>query len=183
MPPPPPPLILLESLSNEKYFHRRDARLGKNGKFQGSGDADSRQPKQSNKQTKVLCLTGTEWWRTGLIVFKNRWGRGQPDDIGAINLGDEKFDPDSDKKPRAGQILWIRGLTRLQTQVTIPISLSFSPLKVNILRSYHKDYYTMTQANFFFSFFSGNSITFLTYRKYPQSKYYYFIFSRWKENL
>lgn len=56
--------------------------------------------------------------------FKNRWGRGQPDDIGAINLGDEKFDPDSDKKPRAGQILWIRGLTRLQTQVTIPISLS-----------------------------------------------------------
>ncbi|XP_029665735.1 plasma membrane calcium-transporting ATPase 2 isoform X5 [Formica exsecta] len=45
------------------------------------------------------------------------WGRGQPDDIGAMNLGDENFDPDSDKKPRAGQILWIRGLTRLQTQV------------------------------------------------------------------
>ncbi|CAB0032098.1 unnamed protein product, partial [Trichogramma brassicae] len=45
------------------------------------------------------------------------WGRGQPDDIGAINLGDEKYDPDTDKKPRAGQILWIRGLTRLQTQV------------------------------------------------------------------
>lgn len=57
------------------------------------------------------------------VFLKNRWGRGQPDDIGAINLGDEKFDPDSDKKPRAGQILWIRGLTRLQTQVTIPISL------------------------------------------------------------
>ncbi|XP_012275646.1 plasma membrane calcium-transporting ATPase 3 isoform X6 [Orussus abietinus] len=47
------------------------------------------------------------------------WGRGQPDDIGAINLGDEKFDPDSDKKPRAGQILWIRGLTRLQTQIRV----------------------------------------------------------------
>ncbi|XP_011298579.1 plasma membrane calcium-transporting ATPase 2 isoform X6 [Fopius arisanus] len=45
------------------------------------------------------------------------WGRGQPDDIHAIHLGDEKYDPDSDKKPRAGQILWIRGLTRLQTQV------------------------------------------------------------------
>lgn len=58
------------------------------------------------------------------VFFKNRWGRGQPDEIGAINLGDEKFDPDSDKKPRAGQILWIRGLTRLQTQVTIPISVS-----------------------------------------------------------
>ncbi|CAD6201307.1 GSCOCG00000108001-RA-CDS [Cotesia congregata] len=57
------------------------------------------------------------------MFFKNRWGRGQPDDIGAINLGDEKFDPDSDKKPRAGQILWIRGLTRLQTQVTILMSL------------------------------------------------------------
>lgn len=57
------------------------------------------------------------------VFLKNRWGRGQPDDIGAINLGDENFDPDSDKKPRAGQILWIRGLTRLQTQVTIPISL------------------------------------------------------------
>lgn len=60
------------------------------------------------------------------VFFKNRWGRGQPEDIGAMNLGDEKFDPDSDKKPRAGQILWIRGLTRLQTQVTIPISLSIS---------------------------------------------------------
>ncbi|XP_043484089.1 plasma membrane calcium-transporting ATPase 2 isoform X2 [Leptopilina heterotoma] len=47
------------------------------------------------------------------------WGRGQPDDIGAINLGDEKYDPDSDKKPRAGQILWIRGLTRLQTQLRV----------------------------------------------------------------
>lgn len=61
------------------------------------------------------------WRNMVLMFFKNRWGRGQPDDIGAINLGDEKFDPDSDKK-RTGQILWIRGLTRLQTQVTIPIS-------------------------------------------------------------
>ncbi|XP_011298574.1 plasma membrane calcium-transporting ATPase 2 isoform X2 [Fopius arisanus] len=47
------------------------------------------------------------------------WGRGQPDDIHAIHLGDEKYDPDSDKKPRAGQILWIRGLTRLQTQLRV----------------------------------------------------------------
>jgi len=67
------------------------------------------------------------------VFFKNRWGRGQPDDIGAINLGDEKFDPDSDKKPRAGQILWIRGLTRLQTQVTIPISLFSLSLSHSIL--------------------------------------------------
>lgn len=44
------------------------------------------------------------------------WGRGHPEEYTeAINLGDERFD-DSDKKPR-GQILWIRGLTRLQTQV------------------------------------------------------------------
>jgi len=47
------------------------------------------------------------------------WGRGHPEQYTeAINLGDERFDSmDSDKKPRAGQILWIRGLTRLQTQV------------------------------------------------------------------
>ncbi|XP_073998865.1 plasma membrane calcium-transporting ATPase 3 isoform X4 [Rhodnius prolixus] len=46
------------------------------------------------------------------------WGRGHPEEYTeAINLGEEKFDSDSDKKPRAGQILWIRGLTRLQTQV------------------------------------------------------------------
>ncbi|KAK3932602.1 Plasma membrane calcium-transporting ATPase 3 [Frankliniella fusca] len=46
------------------------------------------------------------------------WGRGHPDEYTeAINLGDERFD-DSDKKPR-GQILWIRGLTRLQTQMRV----------------------------------------------------------------
>lgn len=33
-------------------------------------------------------------------------------------LVEDKFDPDSqDKKRSTGQILWIRGLTRLQTQV------------------------------------------------------------------
>ncbi|CAH0394305.1 unnamed protein product [Bemisia tabaci] len=46
------------------------------------------------------------------------WGRGHPEEYcEAIHLGEEKYDPDTDKKPRAGQILWIRGLTRLQTQV------------------------------------------------------------------
>ncbi|XP_043863049.1 plasma membrane calcium-transporting ATPase 1 isoform X10 [Drosophila mojavensis] len=46
------------------------------------------------------------------------WGRGHPEEYtDAMNLGEERFDSiDSDKKPRAGQILWIRGLTRLQTQ-------------------------------------------------------------------
>lgn len=48
-----------------------------------------------------------------------RWGRGHPEEYTeAIAIGEEKFDVDSDKKPRAGQILWIRGLTRLQTQVS-----------------------------------------------------------------
>ncbi|KAK6620003.1 hypothetical protein RUM44_006403 [Polyplax serrata] len=48
------------------------------------------------------------------------WGRGHPEEYTeAIALGEEKFDPDADKKPRAGQILWIRGLTRLQTQVRL----------------------------------------------------------------
>lgn len=69
------------------------------------------------------------------MFFNNRWGRGQPDDIGAINLGDEKYDPDADKKPRAGQILWIRGLTRLQTQVTIPI-LILTIIALNIIHFY-----------------------------------------------
>ncbi|KAI5700019.1 hypothetical protein M8J75_012869 [Diaphorina citri] len=51
------------------------------------------------------------------------WGRGHPEEYTeAIQLGEEhKFDPDADKKPRAGQILWIRGLTRLQTQVSQPV--------------------------------------------------------------
>uniref|UniRef100_A0A1B0CDK4 Calcium-transporting ATPase n=1 Tax=Lutzomyia longipalpis TaxID=7200 RepID=A0A1B0CDK4_LUTLO len=49
------------------------------------------------------------------------WGRGHPEEYTeAINLGEERFDSiDSDKKPRAGQILWIRGLTRLQTQLRV----------------------------------------------------------------
>ncbi|KRG07251.1 plasma membrane calcium-transporting ATPase 2 isoform X8 [Drosophila mojavensis] len=49
------------------------------------------------------------------------WGRGHPEEYtDAMNLGEERFDSiDSDKKPRAGQILWIRGLTRLQTQIRV----------------------------------------------------------------
>ena len=53
-------------------------------------------------------------------IFSFRWGRGHPEEYtDGMNLGEERFDSiDSDKKPRAGQILWIRGLTRLQTQVS-----------------------------------------------------------------
>lgn len=50
-----------------------------------------------------------------------RWGRGNPDQYTeAINMvgDDSRYDPMDEKKPRAGQILWIRGLTRLQTQVS-----------------------------------------------------------------
>ncbi|XP_065370727.1 plasma membrane calcium-transporting ATPase 2 isoform X7 [Calliphora vicina] len=49
------------------------------------------------------------------------WGRGHPEEYtDGMNLGEERFDSiDSDKKPRAGQILWIRGLTRLQTQIRV----------------------------------------------------------------
>lgn len=48
------------------------------------------------------------------------WGRGHPEEYTeSINIGEEKYDLDSDKKPRAGQILWIRGLTRLQTQLRV----------------------------------------------------------------
>ncbi|XP_043280837.1 plasma membrane calcium-transporting ATPase 2 isoform X4 [Venturia canescens] len=74
------------------------------------------------------------------------WGRGQPDDIGAINLGDENYDPDSDKKPRAGQILWIRGLTRLQTQTsnrTLVQNVSVTG------RSPSQDYYMIRVVNAF----------------------------------
>lgn len=91
------------------------------------------------------------------VFFKNRWGRGQPDDIGAINLGDEKFDPDSDKKPRAGQILWIRGLTRLQTQVTISISSLFLSLylsfSVTLSLSFSFSHYLIIQQDSIFSRF------------------------------
>lgn len=57
------------------------------------------------------------------IIVYFRWGRGHPEEYtDAMNLGEERFDSiDSDKKPRAGQILWIRGLTRLQTQVSVVI--------------------------------------------------------------
>lgn len=48
------------------------------------------------------------------------WGRGQPDHE-TIQPGPD-YDADLDKKPRAGQILWIRGLTRLQTQVCTLLS-------------------------------------------------------------
>ncbi|XP_045518773.1 plasma membrane calcium-transporting ATPase 2 isoform X5 [Pieris brassicae] len=52
---------------------------------------------------------------TRKIPKKLSWGRGQPDPE-SIQPGPD-YDSDLDKKPRAGQILWIRGLTRLQTQV------------------------------------------------------------------
>uniref|UniRef100_A0A1A9UDA4 Plasma membrane calcium transporting P-type ATPase C-terminal domain-containing protein n=1 Tax=Glossina austeni TaxID=7395 RepID=A0A1A9UDA4_GLOAU len=53
-----------------------------------------------------------------------------------MNLGEERFDSiDSDKKPRAGQILWIRGLTRLQTQLFF--YLLFYDLRKKNVRYFH----------------------------------------------
>ena len=51
--------------------------------------------------------------------WNDSWGRGHPEDISATMgaLVEDKFDSDGDKKRTTGQILWIRGLTRLQTQV------------------------------------------------------------------
>uniref|UniRef100_A0A2H1W8X0 Calcium-transporting ATPase n=1 Tax=Spodoptera frugiperda TaxID=7108 RepID=A0A2H1W8X0_SPOFR len=54
---------------------------------------------------------------TRKIPKRLSWGRGQPDPE-TIQPGPD-YDPDLDKKPRAGQILWIRGLTRLQTQLRV----------------------------------------------------------------
>ncbi|KAG4079815.1 hypothetical protein HA402_014946 [Bradysia odoriphaga] len=79
----------------------------------------------------LWCLffgLGTLLWGQVITTVPTRtlpkllsWGRGHPEQYTeAINLGDERFDSmDSDKKPRAGQILWIRGLTRLQTQLRV----------------------------------------------------------------
>nr|XP_032524978.1 plasma membrane calcium-transporting ATPase 3 isoform X7 [Danaus plexippus plexippus] len=54
---------------------------------------------------------------TRKIPKKLSWGRGQPD-AETLPTGPD-YDSDLDKKPRAGQILWIRGLTRLQTQLRV----------------------------------------------------------------
>ncbi|XP_047519165.1 plasma membrane calcium-transporting ATPase 2 isoform X12 [Pieris napi] len=54
---------------------------------------------------------------TRKIPKKLSWGRGQPDPE-SLQPGPD-YDSDLDKKPRAGQILWIRGLTRLQTQIRV----------------------------------------------------------------
>nr|XP_022915535.1 plasma membrane calcium-transporting ATPase 2 isoform X3 [Onthophagus taurus] len=77
----------------------------------------------------LWCLffgVGTLLWGQVVTTVPTRkipkilsWGRGHPDDYPDPVAGDEKFDVDSDKKPRAGQILWIRGLTRLQTQLRV----------------------------------------------------------------
>ncbi|KAH8256494.1 hypothetical protein KR032_011373 [Drosophila birchii] len=67
------------------------------------------------------------------------WGRGHPEEYtNAMNLGEERFDSiDSDKKPRAGQILWIRGLTRLQTQLRVIRAFRSTLEDLNERRSMH----------------------------------------------
>ncbi|XP_039496384.1 plasma membrane calcium-transporting ATPase 2 isoform X1 [Drosophila santomea] len=67
------------------------------------------------------------------------WGRGHPEEYtDGMNLGEERFDSiDSDKKPRAGQILWIRGLTRLQTQLRVIRAFRSTLEDLNERRSMH----------------------------------------------
>ncbi|XP_066158445.1 plasma membrane calcium-transporting ATPase 2 isoform X1 [Euwallacea fornicatus] len=75
----------------------------------------------------LLFGIGTLLWGQLVTTIPTRkipkilsWGRGHPEEYTeAIPIGEERFDVDSDKKPRAGQILWIRGLTRLQTQLRV----------------------------------------------------------------
>lgn len=82
---------------------------------------------QSNLEKVVWWFTaaGLSCWKIVTFVWC-RWGRGHPEEYTeAINLGEEKFDVDLEKKPRSGQILWIRGLTRLQTQVCMRTLIPF----------------------------------------------------------
>lgn len=82
-----------------------------------------------------------------LLFLILSWGRGNPEQYTeALNLGgdDSRYDPMDEKKPRAGQILWIRGLTRLQTQV-----------------SYHKCLYNLfriSESSFLFYVFKAISL-------------------------
>jgi len=53
-------------------------------------------------------------------MLLNRWGRGHPEQYtDAVPIGEEGYDADAEKRRSTGQILWIRGLTRLQTQVGV----------------------------------------------------------------
>uniref|UniRef100_A0A1B0BW64 Plasma membrane calcium transporting P-type ATPase C-terminal domain-containing protein n=1 Tax=Glossina palpalis gambiensis TaxID=67801 RepID=A0A1B0BW64_9MUSC len=72
-----------------------------------------------------------------MLNLVQEWGRGHPEEYtNAMNLGEERFDSiDSDKKPRAGQILWIRGLTRLQTQLLF--YLIFYDLRKKNVKYFH----------------------------------------------
>ena len=65
-------------------------------------------------------------------------------------MGEEKFDPEADKKPRAGQILWIRGLTRLQTQVSYKLDILYEKFKTIVLITFRIYYYTYMNTDIIF---------------------------------
>lgn len=103
----------------------------------------------------------------GFVFY--RWGRGHPEEYrNPLNLGeDNRYDPE--QKPRAGQILWIRGLTRLQTQVRASLAASLAAAKIgrininffcllftSFLSCCHCPFYLIVFYWFFFS--SGRSI-------------------------
>lgn len=95
-----------------------------------------------------------------------RWGRGHPEEYrNPLNLGEEnRYDPDSGQKPRAGQILWIRGLTRLQTQVRASLAASLAAAKIGRI---NVNFFCLL----FTSFFSCCHCPFLF------NRYYWFFFS------
>lgn len=81
----------------------------------------------------LLFGIGTLLWGQVVTTVPTRklpkimsWGRGHPEEYtDGVPLGEDGYDADSDKRRSAGQILWIRGLTRLQTQVD---TVKFLPL-------------------------------------------------------
>ncbi|CAG7820245.1 unnamed protein product [Allacma fusca] len=75
----------------------------------------------------LLFGVGTLLWGQVVTTVPTRklpkimsWGRGHPEEYtDGVPLGEDGYDADSDKRRSAGQILWIRGLTRLQTQIRV----------------------------------------------------------------
>ena len=77
------------------------------------------------------------------ILFSSfRWGSGEPQVDQMRDLSkDPQLDPDAKEGKRTGQILWIRGLTRLQTQVCNKflsyLCISIADLIISAIKLFH----------------------------------------------
>merc|ERR1712106_1213076 len=76
----------------------------------------------------ILFGAGTLLWQQVVTSVPTRslpkdvfqWGSGEPQDTPLVDdPHNEKSDGDGKDSKRTGQILWIRGLTRLQTQIRV----------------------------------------------------------------